>query len=98
KKYLASNPELNALAISHLRYIPSVSGAEDAIKSAAAEMKKAGMLNAATDVPELAKRAFVRLEGVSDEWLGTLQVPEVAGGQIPGDQEFRVAAECAATQ
>src|SRR5205823_9053362 len=44
KKYLASNPELNALAISHLRYIPSVSGAEDAIKAAASEMKIAGML------------------------------------------------------
>src|SRR5262249_40282508 len=28
KKYLASNPELNTVAISHLRYVPSVSGAE----------------------------------------------------------------------
>src|SRR5215471_6744939 len=28
KKYLASNPELNTLALSHLRYVPSVSGAE----------------------------------------------------------------------
>ena len=39
KKYLASNPELNTVAISHLRYVPSVSGAEAAVKSAAAEMK-----------------------------------------------------------
>src|SRR5690348_771332 len=45
KKYLASNPELNTVAISHLRYIPSVSGAEFAVNSAAAEMKIAGMLN-----------------------------------------------------
>src|ERR1700740_2069199 len=96
KKYLASNPELNALAISRLRYIPSVSGAEDGIKSAAREKKNAGMLNPTTDVPDLAKRAFVRLEGVSDEWLHTLQVDKVAGGQVPADQEFRVAAECAA--
>src|SRR5262249_56819390 len=67
KKYLASNPELNAMAISHLRYIPSVSGAEEAVNSAAAEMKRAGMLNPTTDVPTLAKSAFVHLEGVSDE-------------------------------
>src|SRR5216684_3332662 len=69
KKYLASNPELNAVAISHLRYVPSVSGAEAAVKSAAIEMKKAGMLNASTDVDELATRAFAHLEGVSDDWL-----------------------------
>jgi NitT/TauT family transport system substrate-binding protein len=79
KKYLASNPELNTLAISHLRYIPSVSGAEDAVKSAAAEMKIAGMLSPTTDVPGLTKSAFVHLEGVSDEWLQTLQVDKVAG-------------------
>jgi NitT/TauT family transport system substrate-binding protein len=96
KKYLASNPELNTLAISHLRYIPSVSGGEVAVNSAAAEMKKAGMLNSTTDVSGLAKSAFVHLEGVSDEWLQTLQVDKVAGGQLPADENFRVAAECAA--
>jgi NitT/TauT family transport system substrate-binding protein len=96
KKYLASNPELNALAISHLRYIPSVSGGEAAVNSAAAEMKRAGMLNSTTDVSDLAKRAFVHLEGVSDDWLQTLKVDKVAGGQLPADEDFRVAAECAA--
>jgi len=97
KKYLASNPELNALAISHLRYIPSVSGAEEAVKSAAVEMKRAGMLNPTTDVPTLARSAFVHLEGVSDEWLQTLQVEKLAGGQLPPDQKSRVLAECAGT-
>jgi NitT/TauT family transport system substrate-binding protein len=97
KKYLASNPELNTLAISHLRYIPSVSGGEAAVNSAAAEMKKAGMLNSTTDVPGLVKSAFVHLKGVSDEWLQTVQVDKVAGGQLPADQNFRVAAELAAT-
>src|SRR6266852_4246825 len=78
KKYLASNPELNTVAISHLRYVPSVSGAEAAVKSAATEMKRGGMLNPTTDVDELAKRAFARLEGVSDDWLKTVQVEQVA--------------------
>lgn len=93
KGYLASSPELNTVAISHLRYIPSVSGAETAVNLAAAEMKKAGMLNPTTDVPELAKRAFVHLDGVTDEWLQNLHVEKVAGGQVPPDQDIRFYAE-----
>ena len=93
KKYLGSNPELNTVAISHLRYVPSVSGADAAVKSAAAEMKVAGMLSPSTDVAELAKRAFVYLDGVSDEWLQGVEVERVAGGQVPPDQDIRVFAE-----
>ncbi|MBA3883403.1 MAG: ABC transporter substrate-binding protein [Chthoniobacterales bacterium] len=93
KKYLASNPELNTVAISHLRYVPSVSGADDAVKSAAAEMKVAGMLNPTTDVPALAGRAFAYLDGVTDEWVRGLQVETLADGQIPPDQDIRLFAE-----
>jgi NitT/TauT family transport system substrate-binding protein len=88
KKYILSTPELNALALSHLKYVPSVSGAEAAVNSASLEMKKAGMLNARTDVAELAKRAFVHLDGVSDEWLDSLQVETVANGQVPADWKW----------
>jgi NitT/TauT family transport system substrate-binding protein len=98
KKYLASNPDLNALALSHLRYVPSVSGAEAAVNSAAAEMKLAGMLNPTTDVTELAKRAFVHLDGVSDEWLQTLKVEKLAGGQVSPDQNRRLTAAFAPSQ
>lgn len=83
KKYLASTTEQNAVAISHLRYVPSVSGAEAAVKLASAEMKIAGMLSPSTDVNDLAKRAFVHLDGVTDEWLNSLTVEKVAGGQVP---------------
>jgi NitT/TauT family transport system substrate-binding protein len=93
KKYLASNPELNTVAISHLRYVPSVSGAEAAVNSAAAEMKIAGMLSPTTDVTDLGKRAFVHLDGVSDDWLQNLQVEKVVGGQVPPDQDIRLYAE-----
>jgi NitT/TauT family transport system substrate-binding protein len=93
KGYLASSPELNTVAISHLRYVPSVSGAEIAVNSAAAEMKIAGMLSPTTDVSDLAKRAFVHLDGVTDEWLQNLQVEKVAGGQVPPDQDIRLYAE-----
>jgi NitT/TauT family transport system substrate-binding protein len=97
KKYLASNPELNTVAISHLRYVPSVSGAEAAVKSAAAEMKRAGMISPTTDIEELAKRAFIHLDGVSDQWLETLQVEKVAGGQLSPDGDKRLLAELANT-
>src|SRR5438046_6904624 len=93
KGYLASNPELNRVAISHLRYVPSVSGAEVAVSSAAAEMKTAGMLSPSTDVSDLAKRAFVHLDGVTDDWLQNLQVEKVAGGQVPPYQDIRLYAE-----
>jgi NitT/TauT family transport system substrate-binding protein len=93
KKYLASNPELNTVAISHLSYIPSVSLAEASVKTAAVAMKKAGMLSPSTDVDELAKRAFVHLDGVSDEWINSLQVEKVAGGQLPPDENARLLAE-----
>lgn len=81
-KYLASTVDMNTVAISHLRYVPSVTGAEVAVKLASAEMKVAGMLSPTTDVEALAKRAFVHLEGVSDEWLNSLHVEKVAGGQV----------------
>jgi NitT/TauT family transport system substrate-binding protein len=93
KKYLASNPELNTVAISHLRYVPSVSGAEAAVASAAAEMKIAGMLSPTTNVDELSKRAFAHLDGVTDDWLEKLEVERVAGGQVAPDQDIRLYAE-----
>jgi NitT/TauT family transport system substrate-binding protein len=79
-KYLASTVEQNTMAISHLRYVPSVSGAQTAVRLAAAEMKTAGMLEAGTDIPRLVEKAFVPLEGVTDEWLNSVQVEKVAGG------------------
>jgi NitT/TauT family transport system substrate-binding protein len=82
-KYLASTVEQNAVAISHLRYVPSVSGAETAVKLASAEMKIANMLSPSTDPDSLAKQAFVKLDGVTDEWLQNLQVEKVANGRVP---------------
>src|SRR6185369_13723791 len=58
-KYLASTVDQNTISISHLRYVPSVLGAEAAVKLAAAEMKTARMLSPSTDVEDLARRAFV---------------------------------------
>ena len=80
KKYLASNPDLNAIALGKLNYMPSISQAESSVRTAAEEMQKAGMLAPDTNLEELAKRAFMRLEGVSDEWIEKTEVKKVAGG------------------
>jgi NitT/TauT family transport system substrate-binding protein len=96
KKYLASNPELNTTAIGNLDYMPSVSGGEKAVSSAAAEMKIAGMLNPRTDLADLAKKAYVQFPGVDDAWLNSIEVEKLADGQIPPDQELRLAAELGA--
>ena len=82
-KYIASKPETNAEALSHLHYLPSVSGGEASVRSAALAMKNVGMLDASTDIEDLTKRAFVHIDGVSDEWIKSVHVETVAGGPLP---------------
>lgn len=95
KKYLNSTPELNTVAISHLRYEPSIAGGERAVRSAAVAMQQVKLLNASTDIDDLAHRAFAHLDGVSDEWLKSVQVETVADGQIRPDENARLAVEVA---
>ena len=89
KKYIASDANLNAAAIATLSYIPSISKAESSIMTAATGMKAAGMLVPTTNLVELAKRAFVHLDGVTDEWIAQLEVEKVARGQLP--QNWKIA-------
>src|SRR5262252_7572546 len=49
KKYLASTPELNTVALARLRYIPSVQLAEESVHTAGREMKVAKMLSPEKD-------------------------------------------------
>jgi NitT/TauT family transport system substrate-binding protein len=93
KKYLASTVELNTVALSRLKYIPSVSIAEATLHTAAKEMKEAKMLDPATDTEALAKKAFRHLDGVTDEWIKTVQVEKVPGGQVDPNQDIRLLAE-----
>lgn len=92
RKYIASTVELNAHAISNLDYAPSVKGAEDAVISAARAMQKGGMLDARTDVADLAEKAFAHMDGVTDAWLDAVAVDLVPGGQVPPGQDLRALA------
>jgi NitT/TauT family transport system substrate-binding protein len=93
KKYLASTPELNTIAISRLKYIPSVKKAEETLYTAAKEMREAKMLAPETDTDALAKKAFHHLEGVTDEWIKTVRVEKVPGGQVDPNEDIRLYAE-----
>ena len=52
-------------------------------------MKTAGMLMPRTDVDELAAKAFVHLDGVTDEWLQGAEVEKLADGQVPPGEDIR---------
>lgn len=93
KGYLASHPELNAQALGDLPFVPSISGGRDAIRAAAEDMKEIGILSPAMDIAEVTERIYVEFEGVTDEWLATVEVPSLADGQLPDDQWQRVARE-----
>jgi NitT/TauT family transport system substrate-binding protein len=93
KKYLASSAELNTTALAGLRYVPSVQLAEESVHTAGREMKVAKMLSPETDTEALAKRAFMHLPDVTDEWIKTLEVEKVAGGQVSPNQDIRLIAE-----
>ena len=93
KKYLASTVELNTVAISRLKYLPSIKLAEETLFTAAKEMREAKMLSPETDTDALAKKAFQHLEGVTDEWIKTVKVEKVPGGQVDPNEDIRLYAE-----
>jgi NitT/TauT family transport system substrate-binding protein len=86
KKYIASNPELNAEALGRLRYIPSIAGGKDAIRGAAEGMKRAGILKPDMNIDSAIKKIYREYEGVNDEWIKSLEVEKVAMGQVQPNQ------------
>ena len=91
-KWLAVNVDVDALALSKLSYVASVSRAEKSVTDTAAALKKEGILKATTDTDQLGKLAFARLDGVTDEWVSQLTVEKVAGGGpfVPVDGKLLV--------
>jgi NitT/TauT family transport system substrate-binding protein len=82
-KYVGASVDVNAQALSKLRYHPGVAQCRKSIYDAAKEMKQAGLLKPATEPAELAKRAWLDLEGVTDDWLNGLRMDKVANGGRP---------------
>jgi NitT/TauT family transport system substrate-binding protein len=80
KKYIAASIEVNTQALSKLKYAPGVDRCRESVLMASQEMKKIGLLDPSTDPAELAKRAWLDLDGVTDEWIAGLQVETIEGG------------------
>ncbi|HEY2158842.1 MAG TPA: ABC transporter substrate-binding protein [Isosphaeraceae bacterium] len=93
KKYISASVEVNAQAISKLKYMPGIARCRTSLDLAAAEMKTAGLLKPDTNPSELAARAWLDLEGVSDDWIKGLKVESVAGGG-PAVPDAGVLAAC----
>jgi NitT/TauT family transport system substrate-binding protein len=83
KKYVSSTVEYNTQALSKLNYIPAVARCRQSIVDAGKEMKLAGLLKEDSDPEELAKRAWLDLDGVSDDWVKGLKIEKVASGGPP---------------
>jgi NitT/TauT family transport system substrate-binding protein len=83
KKYIAATLDVNAQAIGMLKFEPGVAKARRDVRTVVSEMKKAGFLKKDTDPAELARTAWLDLDGVTDDWLKRLQVEKVTGGGRP---------------
>ena len=80
KKYVAASVEINTQALAALRYIPGVAKGKASIEQAAVDMKRAKLLGESTSAAALAKRAWLDLDGVTDEWITAQAVERVPGG------------------
>jgi NitT/TauT family transport system substrate-binding protein len=90
KGYLASTPELNVQAIRDIKYMPAVAKARRDILQVAKEMKDANFLRPDTDPEELTKRAWLDLDGVTDEWIENVTVEKIEGGGDPPNLDPKV--------
>lgn len=83
KQYITAKPEINAQALIQLKYLPGVAQGKRSVEQAAADMKKAKLLGASTDPVALAKRAWLDLDGVTDEWVVAQRVERIEGARPP---------------
>jgi len=86
KQYLGSTVNFNSAAISKLTYKPAVASCRQGLVEQARDLKRSGLLDPSTDPVELVNRAWLALDGVTDEWISTLKVEKVVdGGPLPPD-------------
>lgn len=65
--------------------MPSVSGVETALTRNILEMKELGLIRKDTNAEDLAKSSFLRLEGLVDEIVGTVESPIDPNTQIKNE-------------
>ena len=70
--------EINTQALLKLDYTPGVKRCRESVDEAAADMKRAGLLKPQTDPAALAKKIWLDLDGVTDDWINGLKVEKTA--------------------
>jgi NitT/TauT family transport system substrate-binding protein len=80
KKYVAASVEINTQALAALKYLPGVAKGKTSVEQAAVDMKRAKLLGESISPAALAKRAWLDLDGVTDEWVTAQVVERVEGG------------------
>ena len=93
KQFIPSSPnikEINTQALLKLNYTPGVKKCRESVDEAAADMKRAGLLKPETDPAALAKKIWLDLDGVTDDWLSGLKVEKTAAVRpaLLGPAEF----------
>jgi NitT/TauT family transport system substrate-binding protein len=81
KKYITAKVEVNTQALMQLKYVPGVAKGKRSVEQAAADMKNAKLLSASTDPAALAKRTWMDLDGVTDEWIVAQNVERIEGAR-----------------
>jgi len=74
-EWLVGDLDIDIAAIEHFKYLPSVSGVEEALTRNILDMKDLGLIKKDTDADQLARTSFARLEGVEDEITSTVEAP-----------------------
>ncbi len=75
-QYVATTFEYNAAAIQELNFLPSTTGAREALFNAARDLKLLNIVQQATDERALADSAFKAIPGIDDAWINNLTVEQ----------------------
>ena len=93
KKYLASTPELNTVALARLRYIPSVQLAEESVHICRARNESREDAFAGDRYRGIGETSFhASSDGVTDDWIKTIEVEKIAGGRFHPTEDIRLIA------
>lgn len=74
-EWLVGDLDIDKHTIGTFKYLPSVSGVQEALTRNILDMKELGLIRADTDAGDLAKNSFFKLDGVPDDVTGTVEPP-----------------------
>ncbi len=74
-EWLVGELDIDIHTIDTFKYLPSVSGVEEALTRNILDMKELGLIREDTDADALARNSFLRLDGVPDTITETVEAP-----------------------